>query len=190
MVLWPHIAQGKSHCVASSWISYLLLTAQPEVTNNAPPDPRACFGAHHTVAPVYFCSFFTRNACFSRTSSVLLFLFSRQSTVTHKQVEKSMGWATPMGLSTHHQHYSLCIGTSINSTPSLMDLMVQRPHHVRAHLQSQTWSSDNHRMAWVEKDHNDHLVSTPLLCAGSPTTRPGCPEQHPAWPSMPPGIGL
>ena len=20
------------------------------------------------------------------------------------------------------------------------------------------------RMAWVEKDHNDHLVSTPLLC--------------------------
>jgi len=27
-----------------------------------------------------------------------------------------------------------------------------------------------HRMAWVEKDHNDHLVSTPLLCAGSPTT--------------------
>ena len=31
----------------------------------------------------------------------------------------------------------------------------------------------NHRMAWVEKDHNDHLVSTSLLCAGSPTTRPG-----------------
>jgi len=27
-------------------------------------------------------------------------------------------------------------------------------------------------MAWVEKDHNDHQVSTPLLCAGSPTTRP------------------
>jgi len=22
-----------------------------------------------------------------------------------------------------------------------------------------------HRMAWVEKDHNDHPVSTPLLCA-------------------------
>ena len=21
----------------------------------------------------------------------------------------------------------------------------------------------------------------PLLCAGSPTTRPGCPEPHPAW---------
>jgi len=32
-----------------------------------------------------------------------------------------------------------------------------------------------HRMAWVEKDHKGHLVSTPLLCAGSPTTRPGCP---------------
>ena len=36
-------------------------------------------------------------------------------------------------------------------------------------------------MAWVEKDHNDHLISTPLLCARSPTTRPGCPEPHPAW---------
>jgi len=37
-------------------------------------------------------------------------------------------------------------------------------------------------MAWVEKDHKDHRVSTPLNCAGSPTTRPGCPEPHPAWP--------
>ena len=41
-------------------------------------------------------------------------------------------------------------------------------------------------MAWVEKNHNDHLVSTPLLCAESPTSRPGCPEPHPAWPWMPP----
>ena len=44
-------------------------------------------------------------------------------------------------------------------------------------------------MAWVEKDRNDHRVSTPLLCAGSPTSRPGCPEPHPAWPWMPPGMG-
>jgi len=49
-----------------------------------------------------------------------------------------------------------------------------------------SWSP---RMAWVEKDHNDHLFSTPLLCAGSPTSRPGCPEPHPAWPWMPPGVG-
>ena len=28
----------------------------------------------------------------------------------------------------------------------------------------------------------------PLLCAGSPTTSPGCPEPHPAWPWMPPEI--
>jgi len=28
--------------------------------------------------------------------------------------------------------------------------------------------------------------SNPLLCAGSPTSRPGCPEPHPAWPWMPP----
>ena len=33
--------------------------------------------------------------------------------------------------------------------------------------------SQNHRMAWVEKDHTDHLVSTPLLCSGSPTARLG-----------------
>jgi len=46
-----------------------------------------------------------------------------------------------------------------------------------------------HRMAWVEKDHNNHLVSTPLPCAGLATTSPGCPEPHPAWPWMPPGMG-
>ena len=44
-------------------------------------------------------------------------------------------------------------------------------------------------MAWVEKDHHDHLASTPLLCAGLPATIPGCPEPHPAWPWMPPGMG-
>ena len=36
-------------------------------------------------------------------------------------------------------------------------------------------------MVWVEKDHSNHPVSTPLLCAGLPNTRPGCPEPHPAW---------
>jgi len=40
--------------------------------------------------------------------------------------------------------------------------------------------SQNHRMAWDEKDLKAHLVSTPLQWAGSPTTRPGCPEPHPA----------
>jgi len=35
-------------------------------------------------------------------------------------------------------------------------------------------------MAWVEKDLKDYLVSTPLPWAGSPTTRPGCPEPHSA----------
>ena len=45
-------------------------------------------------------------------------------------------------------------------------------------------------MAWVEKDRNDHQVSTPLLCAGLPITRLGCPEPHPAWrpPTLAPGF--
>jgi len=47
----------------------------------------------------------------------------------------------------------------------------------------------NDRMDWVEKDHNDHLISTPLLCPGSPATRPGCSEPHPAWSWMPSGMG-
>ena len=34
----------------------------------------------------------------------------------------------------------------------------------------------DHGTVWVEKDHNDHLVSTPLLRARLPTTTPGCPE--------------
>jgi len=44
-------------------------------------------------------------------------------------------------------------------------------------------------MIWVEKDQKDHLVTTPLPWAGSPTTRPVCPEPHPAWPCMPAGMG-
>ena len=31
--------------------------------------------------------------------------------------------------------------------------------------------------------------SNPLLCSGSPTSRPGCPEPHPAWPWMHPEMG-
>ena len=45
-----------------------------------------------------------------------------------------------------------------------------------------------HRMAWVAKEHNAHQLQ-PLLCAGSPTSSPGCPEPHPAWPGMPAGMG-
>ena len=37
-----------------------------------------------------------------------------------------------------------------------------------------------YRTAWVVKEHNDHRVSTPLPCAGVPTTRLGLPEPHPA----------
>ena len=33
------------------------------------------------------------------------------------------------------------------------------------------------------------ISSNPLLCAGSPTSRPGCPEPHPAWPWIPAGMG-
>ena len=53
----------------------------------------------------------------------------------------------------------------------------------------QQFITESYRMAWVAKDHSAHPVSTPLLCAGSPTSRPGCPEPHPAWPWMPPGMG-
>jgi len=45
--------------------------------------------------------------------------------------------------------------------------------------------SQNHRMAWDGKDLRDDLVSTTLPMARSPTTRPGCPEPHPAWSNHP-----
>ncbi len=49
--------------------------------------------------------------------------------------------------------------------------------------------SQKDRMAWVEKDLKDHGVSTPpAKCTGSPTSRPGCAEPHPAWAPMPPGM--
>jgi len=34
----------------------------------------------------------------------------------------------------------------------------------------------NHRMVWVGRDLTDHLVPTPLLWAGTPSTSPGCSE--------------
>ena len=40
-------------------------------------------------------------------------------------------------------------------------------------------------MACVEEVLKDHLASISLLWAGSPTTRPGRPEPHPAWPLEP-----
>jgi len=36
-------------------------------------------------------------------------------------------------------------------------------------------------MSWAEKALKDDLFSTPLPWAGSATTRPHCPESHPAW---------
>ena len=39
--------------------------------------------------------------------------------------------------------------------------------------------SQNHKMAWIEKDLRDHPVSIPLPQAGLPTTGPGCPDPHP-----------
>ena len=39
-------------------------------------------------------------------------------------------------------------------------------------------------MAWVEKDHNDHPVSAPLLCAGLPTARPDQAAQSHIQPGL------
>jgi len=39
---------------------------------------------------------------------------------------------------------------------------------------------DHRIIEWpgLKKTTNDQLLSTPLLCAGSPATRPGCPGQR------------
>jgi len=44
-------------------------------------------------------------------------------------------------------------------------------------------------MVWVGRDLIDHLISTPLPWAGTPSTRPGCSKPHPMWPSTLPGRG-
>ena len=51
--------------------------------------------------------------------------------------------------------------------------------------------SDHRKTEWpgLKKDLKDHGVSTPpAKCTGSPTSRPGCAEPHPAWAPMPPGM--
>ena len=44
-------------------------------------------------------------------------------------------------------------------------------------------------MVRVGRDLKAHLVPTPLPSAGTPSTRPGCSELHPAWPWTLPGRG-
>lgn len=53
--------------------------------------------------------------------------------------------------------------------PWLAFCLLEHPAHVLG-----TYESENHRMVWVDKDHSDHLVSTFLLCAGSPTLMTSC----------------
>ena len=65
------------------------------------------------------------------------------------------------------------------STPKKAKDTVVQPKQNHSVIESQ-----NHRMAWVEKDLKDHPVATPLPRAGSPSPRPGCPEPHAAWKPM------
>ena len=82
--------------------------------------------------------------------------------------------------------YIQCANMQFFRSPELDDIKPQGVCHMQILFESYLDMSDpckesqNHRMAWVEKDHNDCLISTPLLCVGSPTTRLGCPEPHPA----------
>lgn len=44
-------------------------------------------------------------------------------------------------------------------------------------------------MTWVGRDLRDHLIPTPLLWAGLPTSRWDCTGSHPAWLCTPPVMG-
>ena len=49
--------------------------------------------------------------------------------------------------------------------------------------------SQKDRMAWVERtSRTTEFQRPPAKCTGSPTSRPGCAEPHPAWAPMPPGM--
>ena len=91
---------------------------------------------------------------------------------------------------------SSCLGTGKETIHCLFPLYITQESAIKRLLLKGNQEDLNvviepyHRRVWVEKDHSDHLVSTPLLCAGSPLTRPGCPEPHPVWPWMPPGMGV
>ena len=49
-------------------------------------------------------------------------------------------------------------------------------------MSSPPWE-DHRIIEWPGLKRTTVLISSnPLLCAGSPTSSPGCPEPHPAWP--------
>jgi len=65
----------------------------------------------------------------------------------------------------------------------LVKKRVERPgSSCSVHKEIAEFESSNHRMVWVGRDLNDHLVPTPLPWAGTSSTRPGCLELHPTWP--------
>jgi len=47
-----------------------------------------------------------------------------------------------------------------------------------------TYPYENHRMVCVGRDLIDHLVTTPLPWAGTPSTTSGYSKPHPTWPWM------
>ena len=99
----------------------------------------------------------------------MAFLIPRASTTAHSVQLKIERHEVQKG-----GKATLMTGTTISSELVLL-------HQKRDCVVLSNVSSQNHRMAWVEKDHNDHLDPTPLPQAGLPTTKPGCPQPHPAW---------
>lgn len=119
--------------------------------------------------------------------------------VHSSQIRQNAQWAILAGLTWpgdggNISFYSALVRLYLEYRPVLTQLMqkgcwetgsgppeswLPREHDLQGELKK--LDLHNHRMAWVEKDQNDHWVSTSLPCAGSPTTTPGCPESHPAW---------
>ena len=58
-----------------------------------------------------------------------------------------------------------------------------QPYSPLSFLSTRVKESQNHRVAWVEKDHNDHLVSTPCYVQGRQ------PADQAAQSHIQPGLG-
>jgi len=128
-------------------------------------DPTSCTGVQANKANHYHYDLSTWNTSFQLEQSFI----------------KTQVWHRREGI------YVLLINQQVCLCNWLLFILFSFP--IKGQLWGQMDHRMNHRRAWVEKDHNHHQVSTLLLWAGSPTTRPGCPEQHRVSSWMPPGMG-
>ena len=148
-------------------------TSLPFFSHTSTPHPLWFFGSG-------FC--FGTRSCNAKWKSHCLLVRAKRAMVQHQLSQSSPPGGHPkrdQGISTpdvqgksawiiEFRKISHCNDTSIKSVNYFFLLLFKKKHSARGNALIRVRQNHrmNHRMAWVEKDHNDHRVSTPCYVQG------------------------